>query len=144
MNGVSHMLPFVVGGGILIALSFLFDMGNAGGPIFGNGNEFSKMLNVIGVTGFTLMVPIMAGFIAHSIADRPGFVPGFVGGILCNGINGKPGSGFLGGILAGFIAGYFMKLLIRSLRNFPESLEGLKAIFIYPIVGMFVVGAIVY
>lgn len=101
MNGVSNMLPFVVGGGILIALSFLFDFNNAGAPNYGSGNSIAAFLNTLGGTAFNFMLPILAGYIAFSIGDRPALAPGFVGGALS--ANGD--SGFIGALFAGFLAG---------------------------------------
>ncbi|WP_408008145.1 PTS fructose transporter subunit IIC [Pseudalkalibacillus sp. A8] len=137
MNGVSHMLPFVVGGGVLIALSFLFGIYSAD-PNHEQYNEFAALLNKVGGLSFSLMVPILAAFIAESIAKRPGMVVGFIGGLLAN----EGGAGFLGGILAGFIAGYVIILLQRLLKNMPKSLDGLKSIFLYPVLGIFLIGAI--
>ncbi|WP_164667732.1 PTS fructose transporter subunit IIC [Virgibacillus doumboii] len=139
MNGVSHMLPFVVGGGVLIALSFLFGIHSAN-PDHESYNEFAAFLNKTGSVAFGLMVPILAAFIAQSIAQRPGLVAGFVGGVIAN----DGGAGFLGGILAGFIAGYIIVLLIKLFKGLPQSLEGLKAIFLYPLFGIFLTGAVMY
>lgn len=139
MNGVSHMLPFVVGGGVLIALSFLFGIHSAN-PNHESYNEFAAFLNKTGGVAFGLMVPILAAFIAQSIAQRPGLVAGFVGGVIAN----EGGAGFLGGILAGFIAGYIIVLLMKIFKGLPQSLEGLKAIFLYPLFGIFLTGAVMY
>jgi len=138
MNGVSNMLPFVVGGGILIAISFLFGIqsANPDSPAY---NEFAAMLMKIGGdNAFYLMVPVLAGFIAMSIADRPGFAPGMIGGLIA--ATGQ--SGFLGGIIAGFLAGYVVLGIKRLTNNFPPSLEGIKPVLIYPLLGIFITGFI--
>ncbi|MGM0841344.1 MAG: PTS fructose transporter subunit IIABC [Bacillota bacterium] len=138
MNGVSNMLPFVVGGGILIAISFLFGIQSAN-PDSPEYNEFAAMLMKIGGdNAFYLMVPVLAGFIAMSIADRPGFAPGMVGGLIA--ATGQ--SGFLGGIIAGFLAGYVVLGIKRLTNNFPPSLEGIKPVLIYPLLGIFITGFI--
>jgi fructose PTS system EIIBC or EIIC component len=138
MNGVSNMLPFVVGGGILIAISFLFGIQSAN-PDSAEYNEFAAILNTIGGgNAFYLMVPVLAGFIAMSIADRPGFAPGMVGGLIA--ATGQ--SGFLGGIIAGFLAGYVVLGIKRLTNNFPPSLEGIKPVLIYPLLGIFITGVI--
>ncbi|GEK34872.1 PTS fructose transporter subunit IIABC [Kurthia sibirica] len=144
MNGVSNMLPFVVGGGILIAISFFFGINSAEK---GNAeyNEFAYMLKTIGGgNAFLLMVPVLAGFIAMSIADRPGFAPGMVGGLLAITVKNAEGadSGFLGGLIAGFLAGYIVLGLKKLFANLPKSFEGLKPILIYPLLGIFSVGII--
>lgn len=149
MNGVSHMLPFVIGGGILIAMSFLFDSANAGTEVFGTGNTFSRFLNLIGNTSFGMMFPILSGYIAMSIADRPALMPGIVGGLLA-----KAGtsvflpeeawisSGFFGALFAGFIAGYLMKYVKKWLEKLPKALEGTKPVLLYPFIGIVAIGAI--
>ncbi|MGP4063631.1 PTS fructose transporter subunit IIC [Oceanobacillus sp. M65] len=137
MNGVSHMLPFVVGGGVLIAISFLFGIYSAD-PENEQYNQFAKLLNDVGGLSFSVMVPILAAFIAESISKRPGMVVGFVGGLLAD----QGGAGFLGGILAGFIAGYIIILLQKLLKKMPHSLNGLKSIFLYPVLGIFLIGII--
>lgn len=137
MNGVSHMLPFVVGGGVLIAVSFLFGIYSAD-PNHESYNEFAAMLKNVGGIGFSLMVPILAAYIAESIAKRPGLVVGFIGGMIAN----TGGAGFLGGIVAGFLAGYIILLLGKLLSGMPKSLDGLKAIFLYPVIGTFLTGFI--
>lgn len=140
MNGVSHMLPFVVGGGILIALGFLFGI-EAHIPDTENYNKFAEALNTIGGgNAFGLMIPVLAGFIAMSIADRPGLAPGMVGGFMA----AQGGSGFLGGLIAGFLAGYIILLLKKLLTNFPQSLEGIKSILLYPVFGIFFTGMIMF
>lgn len=137
MNGVSHMLPFVVGGGVLIAISFLFGIHSAD-PEHSSYNEFAALLKNVGGLGFSLMVPVLAAFIADSIAKRPGMVVGFIGGLIAN----DGGAGFLGGIAAGFIAGYIIVLLMKLLEGMPKSLNGLKSIFLYPVIGIFLIGVI--
>lgn len=138
MNGVSNMLPFVVGGGILIAISFLFGIQSAN-PDSPDYNEFAAMLMKIGGdNAFYLMVPVLAGFIAMSIADRPGFAPGMIGGLIA--ATGQ--SGFLGGMIAGFLAGYVVLGIKRLTNNFPPSLEGIKPVLIYPLLGIFITGFI--
>jgi len=137
MNGVSNMLPFVVGGGILIALSFFWGI-EASDPSSPQYNAFAAMLNTIGGgTAFFLMVPVLAGFIASSIADRPGFAPGMVGGLIAitiSGVDGVDGgSGFLGGIIAGFLAGYLTLFVKKMFSRLPDSLEGLKPVLFYPL-----------
>ncbi|SDO33538.1 PTS fructose transporter subunit IIABC [Alkalicoccus daliensis] len=136
MSGVSNMLPFVVGGGILIALSFFFE-----DPVNGEITWFGEILSTIGgANAFFLLVPVLAGFIAYSIADRPGFAAGMVGGLMAS--TGE--AGFLGGIVAGFLAGYLV-LGIRRVFNFmPKSLEGIKTILILPLFGIFLTGFIMY
>ncbi|OQY41103.1 MAG: PTS fructose transporter subunit IIA [Fusobacteriia bacterium 4572_74] len=138
MNGVSNMLPFVVGGGILIAVSFMFGI-KAFDPTDPNFNKFAKFLMDIGGGGaFALMIPILAGFIGMSIADRPGFMPAMVGGMMAN----ANGGGFLGGLLAGFIGGYVVNFIKKLTSNMPESMEGLKPILIFPVLGLFITGGI--
>ncbi|HIS04766.1 MAG TPA: PTS sugar transporter subunit IIA [Candidatus Fimenecus stercoravium] len=152
MNGVSHMLPFVVAGGIFIALAFLIDtaMGvdpQAAGGAFGTVTPVAAWFKNIGNFAFNLMIPVLAGFIAMSIADRPGFLVGMVGGILAtNGAtfsdpaaaNTIP-SGFLGALLASFVAGYLMRGLERLCDRLPRSLEGIKPVLIYPLAGLGIV-----
>ncbi|MBP1948547.1 PTS fructose transporter subunit IIABC [Virgibacillus litoralis] len=139
MNGVSNMLPFVVGGGILIAISFFWGIES--------DNEFASMLNTIGGgKAFFLMVPVLAGFIASSIADRPGFAPGMVGGLIAVTVTGAEGagggSGFLGGLIAGFLAGYVTLLIKKAFAGLPESLEGLKPVLFYPLFSIAITGLI--
>lgn len=138
MNGVSHMLPFVVGGGILIALAFLFDNYEIDPSNFGANTPLAAFFNEIGGLAFGFMLPVLAGFIAVSIADRPAMVVGFVGGILAN--NG--GSGFLGALLAGFVAGYLILGLRKVFAFLPDSLEGIKPVLLYPVFGTFLIGVI--
>ena len=151
MNGVSHMLPFVIGGGIVLALSFLLDGGAAGTSAFGSSWVLPAFFNQVGSIAFGFMVPILAAFIAQSIADRPGLMVGFVGGSLA--ASGATfayfadptvpivPAGFLGGLLAGFVGGWFMKTLRKACDKLPQSLEGLKPILIYPVVGLLFIGA---
>ncbi|MGE6370025.1 PTS fructose transporter subunit IIABC [Planococcus kocurii] len=146
MNGVSNMLPFVVGGGILIAISFFWGI-NAGNPDSPEYNEFAAMLNTIGgANAFFLMVPVLAGFIAMSIADRPGFAPGMIGGLIAitvTGVEGASGgSGFLGGLIAGFLAGYVTLLVKKLFSRLPESLEGLKPVLFFPVFAIAITGII--
>ena len=139
MNGVSHMLPFVIGGGILIALAFLFDDANINPSNFGSNTPFAAFLKTVGDTAFGFMLPVLAGYIAMSIGDRPALAVGFVGGMLAN----KGGSGFLGALLAGFIAGYLVVFLKKIFSKLPDSLEGLKPVLLYPLFGILLMGAII-
>ncbi|SDM62913.1 PTS fructose transporter subunit IIABC [Bacillus sp. OK048] len=138
MNGVSNMLPFVVGGGILIAISFMFGI-NSANPNDPTYHPIAEALMTIGGgNAFALMVPILAGFIAMSIADRPGFAAGMVGGMLAT----SGGAGFLGGLVAGFLAGYLVVGLKKLLAGMPSSLEGIKTILLYPLLGITFTGFI--
>ena len=140
MSGVSNMLPFVVGGGILIALSFMFGI-HAGDPNDPSFNPLAKMLSDIGGgNAFFLMVPVMAGFIGMSIAERPGFAPAMVGGL----ISLNNGGGFLGGLIGGFLGGYTVVLLKKVFNKLPNSLEGIKPVLLYPLFGIFITGALMY
>lgn len=139
MNGVSHMLPFVIGGGILIALAFLFDDYSINPSNFGSNTAFAAFLKNVGDTAFGFMLPVLAGYIAMSIGDRPALAVGFVGGMLAN----KGGSGFLGALLAGFIAGYLVVFLKKIFSKLPDSLEGLKPVLLYPLFGILLIGAII-
>ena len=137
MNGVSHMLPFVIGGGILIALAFLFDTLDPANPKnFGSGNPLSAFFMQIGGASFGFMLPVLAGYIAMSIADRPGLVAGFVGGLLAN----QGGSGFLGALIAGFAAGYLVLLVKKLVSGLPQALEGTKPVLFYPVLGVLFIG----
>ena len=137
MNGVSHMLPFVIGGGILIALAFLFDTLDPVNPKnFGSGNPLSAFFMQIGGASFGFMLPVLAGYIAMSIADRPGLVAGFVGGLLAN----QGGSGFLGALIAGFAAGYLVLLVKKLVSGLPQALEGTKPVLFYPVLGVLFIG----
>ncbi|HSU79030.1 MAG TPA: fructose-specific PTS transporter subunit EIIC, partial [Candidatus Angelobacter sp.] len=138
MNGVSFMLPFVVGGGILIALSFFWGIHSAD-PKSPQYNAFAAALNDIGGGhAFALMVPILAGYIAFSIADRPGLAPGVVGGFMA----ATSGAGFLGGLIAGFLAGYVVQLLKKVFSRLPQTLEGLKPVLLFPVFGIAITGLI--
>ena len=174
MSGVSHMLPFVIGGGIMIAIAFLIDTlcgyGGTGGGNFGTCTPLSALFKYIGDFSMGLMVPVLAGYIAYSIADRPGLAVGFTGGLLAANGNavlakyvfaneslggfskfisnfafvgengGNTVSGFLGGIAAGFVAGFFVLGLKKLCSKLPDSLEGIKPTLIYPLVGIFLIG----
>lgn len=135
MNGVSHMLPFVVAGGVLIAMSFLWGIFSAD-PNSDQYNEIAAMIKGIGGTAFSMIVPIFTAYIASSIAGRPGMVAGFVGGLMAD----ATGAGFLGGIIAGFFAGYLVLGLIKLLKGLPRQFEGLKSIFLLPILGILATG----
>lgn len=146
MNGVSHMLPFVIGGGILIAIAFLIDgfavdlnsLPFEERSNFGTITPLAAMFKSIGGVAFGFMLPILAGFIAMSIADRPGLAVGFVGGAIA--ANGT--SGFLGALVAGFVAGYLVRLLKKLFEKLPEGLEGIKPMLLYPVIGIFLIGVI--
>ena len=146
MNGVSHMLPFVIGGGILIAIAFLIDgfavdlnsLPFEERSNFGTITPMAAMFKSIGGVAFGFMLPILAGFIAMSIADRPGLAVGFVGGAIA--ANGT--SGFLGALVAGFVAGYLVRLLKKLFEKLPEGLEGIKPMLLYPVIGIFLIGVI--
>ncbi len=174
MNGVSHMLPFVIGGGIMIALAFLIDTlcgyGTTGGSAFGTCTPVSAFFKYVGGLAMGLMVPVLAGYIAESIADRPGLAVGFTGGLLAANGNalfadyswgslgglqkfvadfafqgetaGTTVSGFLGGILVGFLAGFVVLMLKKLCAKLPDSLEGIKPTLIYPLVGIFIVSVL--
>lgn len=144
MNGVSHMLPFVVGGGILIAIAFLIDglsvdmnsLPEAERANFGTITAAAAMFKSIGDLAFSLMLPVLAGYISMSIADRPGLAPGFVGGLIA--ANGT--SGFLGALVAGFAAGYIVVLLKKVFAGLPKALDGIKPVLLYPVFGVFITG----
>lgn len=151
MNGVSHMLPFVVGGGVLIALGFLIDTiaGNAeAGSNFGQTNPVAAVIFWIGKAAFSFMIPILAGYIAQSIADRPGLLPGMVGGYLATiGAtlssptgDDKAVSGFLGALLAGFVAGLLVNGLKKAFSWLPKSMDGIKPVFLYPLFATVLIG----
>ncbi|PTO39169.1 PTS fructose transporter subunit IIC [Enterococcus mundtii] len=140
MNGVSHMLPFVIGGGIAIALSFMVDqfMGVPQDQLanLGNYNQAASWFNQIGQAAFGFMLPVLAGFIASSIGDRPGLIVGFAAGALAN----AGGAGFLGALIGGFLAGYVIVFLRKLFKNLPKSLEGIKTILFYPVFGLLITG----
>lgn len=137
MNGVSHMLPFVIGGGILIALAFLFDDFTIDPSNFGSNLPFARFLKTVGDTAFGFMLPVLAGYIAMSIADRPALMVGFVGGMLAK----DGGSGFLGALVAGFVAGYLILALRKLFDKLPHALEGTKPVLLYPFFGVLLIGA---
>ncbi len=134
MNGISTMLPFVIGGGILMAISFLVER------LLGDTSTLFLFLNSVGGNAFNFLIPILAGYIALSIADRPGLMPGMVGGLIAVNSN----AGFLGGLAAGFLAGYTILALKKALKGLPQSLNGLKAILFYPILGLLITGALMF
>ena len=138
MNGVSHMLPFVVGGGILIALAFLFDDYSIDPSKFGSNTPLARFFMQVGGASFGFMLPVLAGFIGMSIADRPGLAVGFVGGSLA----GATGTGFLGALLAGFVGGYAVNFLKKVFAGLPASLDGIKPILLYPFFGILIMGLI--
>ena len=156
MNGVSHMLPFVIGGGILTALAFLVDMSAAGTGAYGSSTFIAAFFKKIGEEAFGMMLPILAGYIAMSIADRPGLAPGVVGGLMAkSGINlaflqSAPdfdssvcvSGGFIAALAAGFLAGYLTNFIKKACDNLPDSLEGIKPILLYPVCGILVTGAV--
>ena len=135
MNGVSNMLPFVVAGGILIALSFLFDNYEIDPANFGKNTPIAAYLNMIGGYAFDFMLPVLAGYIAFSIVDRPALVVGFVGGIIAK----EGGAGFLGALIAGFLAGYLVLGLKKIFSSLPQALEGIKPILLFPLLGTFII-----
>lgn len=139
MNGVSHMLPFVIGGGILIALAFLLDDYSIDPANFGSNLPRAAFFKGIGDGAFGFMLPVLAGYIAMSIGDRPALAPGFVGGFLAK----EGGSGFLGALLAGFAAGYLIVGLRKLFDRLPRSLEGIKPILLYPVLGILLMGALI-
>lgn len=138
MNGVSHMLPFVVGGGILIAVAFLLDDYTIDPSSFGSNTPLAAFFNQIGGAAFSFMLPVLAGYIGMSIADRPGLMVGMVGGYLAN----TGGAGFLGALAAGFIAGYLILLLRKVTEPLPRSMDGVKPMLIFPVFGILGIGAI--
>ncbi|WP_297404787.1 PTS fructose transporter subunit IIABC [uncultured Cetobacterium sp.] len=140
MSGVSNMLPFVVGGGILIALSFIFGI-KASDPAHATYNPIAKLLmDIGGGNAFFLMIPVLAGFIGMSIADRPGFAPAMVGGLIA----ANNGGGFLGGLIGGFLGGYVVVALKKLFKCIPEKLEGIKPVLLYPLFGILITGVIMY
>ena len=152
MNGVSHMLPFVVGGGIMIALAFLLDDYSIDPANFGMNTPIAAFFKTVGNAAFGYMLPILAGFIAMSIADRPGLAVGFAGGVLAmngtnfagiaNGETTGISGGFLAAMLAGFLAGYIVQFLKKITEKLPASLNGLRPMLIYPLGGMLIIGAV--
>lgn len=166
MSGVSHMLPFVIGGGILIAIAFLLDDFNLDPSNFGKNLPLAAFFKTIGEAAFGLMLPVLAGYIAYSIADRPGLAVGFVGGTLAAsgnavlefsnantglqgfiqntvfGAQGATVSGFLGALVAGFVAGYIVLILKKLFSRLPEGLEGIKPTLLYPVIEIFIMGAL--
>lgn len=146
MNGVSHMLPFVIGGGILIAIAFLLDDYSIDPKNFGMNTPIAAFFKSVGGTAFGFMLPILAGYIAMSIADRPGLAVGFVGGALASSgmtfanPTGDISAGFLGALLAGFVGGYLVLGLRKLCDKLPESLEGIKPVLIYPLFGILLIG----
>lgn len=153
MNGVSHMLPFVIGGGILIALAFLLDDQAINPANFGKNTPLAAVLKTIGDQAFGFMLPVLAGFISMSIADRPGLAVGFVGGAIANAgytfsnvmtydSSTAISSGFIGALLAGFLGGYIIVLLRKIFSKLPSALEGLKPILLYPVCGILLMGVI--
>ena len=152
MNGVSHMLPFVVGGGIMIALAFLLDDYSIDPANFGMNTPIAAFFKTVGGAAFGYMLPILAGFIAMSIADRPGLAVGFAGGVLAmngtnfadlaNGVTTGISGGFLAALLAGFAAGYIVRFLVRITEKLPASLNGIRPMLIYPLGGILIVGAV--
>lgn len=150
MNGVSHMLPFVIGGGILIALAFLLDDYSIDPSNFGTNTPIAAWFKNIGGIAFNFMLPILAGYIAMSIADRPGLLVGFVGGYIAStgatftdpaGANTVP-AGFLGALVAGFLGGYLVLALEKLCNKLPKVLEGIKPVLIYPVVGLLMIGVL--
>lgn len=132
MTGVTHFIPFIVAGGVLISFAFLFDVKNASAASFGATNPISAWLLTNGSLAMGLMLPILAGYIAFSIADRPGLLAGMIAGLLAK----DGGSGFLGAIVGGFAAGYIIKLLKNITKGLPRSFEGAKTLIIFPVVGV--------
>lgn len=149
MNGVSHMLPFVIGGGILIALAFLFDDYSIDPSNFGKNTPLAAYLKTIGEQAFGMMLPILAGFIAMSIADRPGLAVGLVAGMIAkmgstfaNPAGGDVNAGFLGALFAGFVGGYIVVGLRKLFSRLPKSLEGIKPVLLYPVIGIFLAAVV--
>ena len=156
MNGVSHMLPFVVGGGVLIALGFLIDTiaGTPAGPTLGYTNPVAAVIFWIGKAAFALMLPVLSAYIASSIADRPGLLPGFIGGVFASSGytfsslienqnlvgDDTAVSGFLGALIAGFVAGLIVLLLKKIFSFLPKSMDGIKPVFLYPLFGTLLMG----
>ena len=133
MNGISHMLPFVIGGGILLAISFLFER------FTGDNSQVFTVLNDLGSDAMSFLIPILAGYIAMSIGDRPALMPGMVAGLMAS-----RGAGFIGGLIGGFVAGYIVNFLKKFTKNLPKSVEGLKPMLIYPVLGLLLTGLVMY
>lgn len=157
MNGVSHMLPFVVGGGILMAISFLVDQSGMGTSAYGSSTPLAAFFNLVGNQAFNFMLPILAGYISMSIADRPGLAPGFVGGwiakqgftlgYLATAMDAEAqgaliSGGFIAALFAGFAAGYITLAIERVCDHLPESLEGIKPVLLYPLISIFLIGLV--
>ena len=149
MNGVSYMLPFVIGGGILIALAFLFDDYSINPANFGKNTPLAAYLKTVGEQAFGMMLPILAGFIAMSIADRPGLAVGLVAGLIAktgatfaNPAGGDVNAGFLGALFAGFVGGYIVAGLRKLFSRLPKSLEGIKPVLLYPVIGIFLAAVV--
>lgn len=157
MNGVSHMLPFVVGGGILMAISFLVDQSGMGTSAYGSSTPLAAFFNLVGNQAFNFMLPILAGYISMSIADRPGLAPGFVGGwiakqgftlgYLATAMDAEAqgaliSGGFIAALFAGFAAGYITLAIERACDHLPESLEGIKPVLLYPLISIFLIGLV--
>lgn len=138
MTGVSYFLPFVVGGGIMLACAYLFDFQNASAATFGASNAFVAWLNQIGGLAMGYMFPILGAYIAYSIADRPGICVGMVAGALAS----KGGSSFLGAVVGGFAAGYIILFLKKTCAKMPRSLEGIKTLLIFPIIGLALISVV--
>ncbi|SHF21087.1 PTS system, fructose subfamily, IIC component [Seinonella peptonophila] len=132
MTGVSYFLPFVIAGGMLMSLAFLIDAGNVGTKTYGSTIPLAAWLLETGKIAFSLMLPILAGFVAFSIADRPGILPGIVAGMVAQ----SGGSGFIGAILGGFVAGYIIYLLKKLTSNIPRTFEATKTLIIFPVIGL--------
>ena len=133
MNGISHMLPFVIGGGILLAISFLFER------FMGDSSPVFTVLNDLGADAMSFLIPIFAGYIAMSIGDRPALMPGMVAGLMAS-----RGAGFIGGLIGGFVAGYIINFIKKITKNLPKSVEGLKPMLIYPVLGLLLTGLVMY
>ena len=133
MNGISHMLPFVIGGGILLAISFLFER------FMGDSSPVFTVLNDLGSDAMSFLIPILAGYIAMSIGDRPALMPGMVAGLMAS-----RGAGFIGGLIGGFVAGYIINFIKKITKNLPKSVEGLKPMLIYPVLGLLLTGLVMY
>ena len=152
MNGVSHMLPFVIGGGILIAIAFLLDDYSINPANFGMNTPLASFFKTVGGVAFDFMLPVLAGYIAYSIADRPGLAVGFVGGYIAKignsfaNITGESAisGGFLAALLAGFVAGYLVLAIKKVSSKLPESMEGIKPVLIYPLFGVFFIGVFMF